>query len=320
MTDRQTAVACRDLTVMYGDTVAVDHISFDANAGEVLGLLGPNGAGKTSAIRALTTILPPRTGEARVAGADLLADPVSVRARVGSLPESSGYPSMQTALGYLRYHGRLYGLSPMAAVERAEELLTEMGLADHARVRIRTFSRGMRQRLGIARSLVNDPEVLFLDEPTLGLDPAGKGHILQRIRAIADRNGTTVILSSHLLDEVERVCDRVVIMDEGAVVAKGSVDEVVARSGVATSVRARVPLTDVPRAAELLRDAAGVAEVHEDGGRPGELIAEIIGSRGASLVAQTLISAHIPLISVQGEGATLQDAFLALTTPIGGGR
>jgi ABC-2 type transport system ATP-binding protein len=286
----------------------VDRVSFDAFEGEVLGLLGPNGAGKTSAIRALTTVLPTDAGDARVAGFELSAA-TEIRARIGSLPESSGHPGTQTAHEYLRYHGRLYGLDKVTAADRARRLLDEMGLGDHSAIRIRTFSRGMRQRLGIARCLINSPEVLFLDEPTLGLDPAGQGLILQCIRDIGDH--TTVILSSHLLDEVERVCDRVVIMNKGSVVAAGTVDEVVASSGVSTSVRVRVPLPDLDRATALLRNTPGVAAVTDDG-RPGELAVEV--GAAPNLVAAALIDSAIPLLSLQMEGGTLQDAFLSLTT------
>ena len=150
------------LTVTYGTTVAVDEITFHVDAGEVFGLLGPNAAGKTSVIRALTTILRPSGGSATVAGAPL-DDPDTIRANIGVLPESNGYPGSQSAAHYLTFYGQLFGLSSAAARDRSLDLLDRFGLASNSYQEIRTFSRGMRQRLGIARALINRPRVLFLD-------------------------------------------------------------------------------------------------------------------------------------------------------------
>ncbi len=307
-------VTCRGLIVRYGSTLAVDEATFDAGAGEVLGLLGPNGAGKASLIRALTTMLPPAGGEARVADIDL-RDPACIRSRIGVLPENAGYPADQTGIEYVRYHGRLYGIPGKLAHERGLRLLADMGLANRADNRIRTFSRGMKQRLGIARALINQPEVLFLDEPTLGLDPAGQEEVLRRIRGIATELGTTVILTSHLLEEINRICDRVVIMNKGRVVSSGSVDEVVAEAGVARSVRVRVPVAEVNTASSCLSAVPRVVAVQRDDSRPGEIRAEMTsdGATGANPVAAALVSAGVPLLSLELDGATLNDAFLRLT-------
>jgi ABC-2 type transport system ATP-binding protein len=211
------------LTKRYGAHTGLDGVSFSADRGEVLGLLGPNGAGKTTAIRLLTTILPPTSGRFRVAGE---TEPVRIRQRIGALPESAGYPGRQTGAEYLRYHARLFGLSRADAAVVSDRLLAEVRLTDRARSRIATYSRGMRQRLGIARALVNDPAVVFLDEPTLGLDPAGQREVLAMISAMASARGVTVVLSTHALAEVEQTCDRVLILDHGRVVAEGTVAEI----------------------------------------------------------------------------------------------
>jgi ABC-2 type transport system ATP-binding protein len=211
------------LTKRYGAHIGLDGVSFSADTGEVLGLLGPNGAGKTTAIRLLTTILPPTSGRFRVAGE---TEPARIRQRIGALPESAGYPGRQTGAEYVRYHARLFGLSRADAAAVTDRLLAEVRLTDRAGSRIGTYSRGMRQRLGIARALVNDPAVVFLDEPTLGLDPAGQREVLAMISAMASARGATVVLSTHALAEVEQICDRVLILDRGRVVAEGTVTEI----------------------------------------------------------------------------------------------
>jgi ABC-2 type transport system ATP-binding protein len=218
------------LTKAYRALVAIEELSFTAEAGEVIGLLGPNGAGKTTAIRVLTTILAPTSGSFTVAGIPHTR-PAEIRRRVGVLPESAGYPEQQTGIEFLRYHARLYGHSRASADTTAAVLLRDVGLADRQSSPISTYSRGMRQRLGIARALVNDPAVVFLDEPTLGLDPAGQEQIMRVIDGMARERAATVVLSTHLLAEVEAVCSRVLILNRGHLVADGTVAEVTQRAG-----------------------------------------------------------------------------------------
>lgn len=220
------AIEAAGLTKRYGARTALDRVGFSAETGEVLGLLGPNGAGKTTTIRLLTTVLPPTGGTFSVAGIPG-SRPAEIRERIGVLPESAGYPPQQTGLEFLRYHARLFGQRRFDAGRTASRLLDEVGLADRAGSRIATYSRGMRQRLGIARALVNDPAVVFLDEPTLGLDPAGQRQVLAMVREISVRRGATVVLSTHTLPEVEEVCTRVLILDRGRVLTEGTVAQIV---------------------------------------------------------------------------------------------
>jgi ABC-2 type transport system ATP-binding protein len=221
-------IEAHDVTKAYRTVVAVQDLSFAAGAGEVIGLLGPNGAGKTTAIRVLTTILAPTAGRFSVAGIPNTR-PAEIRARIGVLPESAGYPDQQTGEEYLRYHARLYGQSRASARAAAAALLRDVGLADRQSSPIATYSRGMRQRLGIARALVNDPAVVFLDEPTLGLDPAGQEQILRVVEGMSRERAATVVLSTHLLAEVEKVCSRVLILSCGQLVADGTVAEIAGR-------------------------------------------------------------------------------------------
>ena len=270
------AVEARGVEKRYGSLMAVADLSFEAAEGEILGVLGPNGAGKTTAIRVLTTILGPTRGTFAVAGIPHTRA-AEIRRRIGVLPESAGYPEHQTGEEYLRYHARLYGRSRAGARAVAAVLLDEVGLADRARSLISTYSRGMRQRLGIARALVNEPQVVFLDEPTLGLDPAGQRQMLAIVRRIAQERGATVLLSTHLLAEVEETCSRVLILNRGRAVALGTVAEVAARAAAPRAARLSIPAADKERA------------------------------------LRALAAADVTILGSELEGARLSDAFLAMT-------
>ena len=310
---------CDGLTVNYGDFVAVDGVSLTVQPGEIYGLLGPNGAGKTSVIRALTTIVPIAAGTASVAG-HRLDEVTAIRSRIGVLPESTGYPNAQTAPAYLRFYGQLFGLSRPESEARAERLLRQFGLGDRGQ-RIATFSRGMRQRLGICRALMSNPSVLFLDEPTLGLDPSGKDEVLHHLARIATEQHTCVILCSHLLDEVERVCDRIGILHRGRSVAEGTVDEVVETAGVTGFGTVRVAPADAGSAATALHHTGAVANISFDNSRPGDIRVELAATPDARLaILRCLLDAGIEPRSFDLQGARLSDAFRSLTATKGAQR
>jgi ABC-2 type transport system ATP-binding protein len=305
------ALVCDHLEVVYGRFKAVDGISFSVETGQVFGLLGPNGAGKTSVVRALTTIIDPSAGSARVSGHPL-TDPAGVRSVIGVLPESNGYPESVSGWEYLRYFGRLYGLASADAATRAGSLLGAVGLESVARNPIRTFSRGMRQRLGIARALVNRPSVLFLDEPTLGLDPAGREDVLSLLTSIALSDGTGVVLCSHLLDDVERVCDEIAILDKGRIVSAGTVAEVTARSRVGGVVTITIRRGDEDKAVATLTDTPGVTHVASR--QPGGIEAELSGTvEDVNPLLDTLLRAGVSIRAVEPPKIRLSDAFLTLT-------
>ena len=249
--ERDVAIEAHGLKKAYDGLVAVDDLSFAARAGEVIGLLGPNGAGKTTAIRVLTTILAPTAGRFAVAGSPHTR-PAEIRGRIGVLPESAGYPEQQTGAEFLVYHARLFGHSRDSARATATALLSQVGLADRGGSPIATYSRGMRQRLGIARALVNDPMVVFFDEPTLGLDPAGQRQVLRLVESIAGERGATVVLTTHLLAEVEQTCNRVLILNRGRLVAEGSVAEVTRLAAAPRRARLRVSAESRDRALAAL--------------------------------------------------------------------
>ena len=307
------------LTKQYGSRRAVEDVSFTASEGEIVGLLGPNGAGKTTTIRLLTTVLEPTSGEFSIAGYPSTA-PTEIRRCVGVLPESSGYPSHQTGGEYLRYYARLYGLSRSQARSVSAELLLAVGLEERSRSPISTYSRGMRQRLGIARALVNNPAVVFLDEPTLGLDPAGQAQVLTIIRGIAKAREATVVLSTHLLPEVEEVCSKVVILNHGTVVASGSVGQVIKTALIEQSAQLRVPLDLVERARNVLAGFRGLA-IDQTAEQPDVLIlavdrpgTDVAPGEVMNEVLAAITAAGIPVLRFELEGARLSDAFLKMTS------
>jgi ABC-2 type transport system ATP-binding protein len=308
------AVEAKGLTKRYGAIVAVEELSFTVEAGEILGVLGPNGAGKTTAIRVLTAILPPERGTFSVDGVPHTR-PAEIRRRIGVLPESSGYPERQTGEEFVRYHARLYGHSRASARAVAERLLADVGLADRRRSLIAGYSRGMRQRLGLARALVNEPKVVFLDEPTLGLDPAGQRQVLELVRRITRDRGTTVLLSTHVLAEVEEVCSRVLILNRGHVVAAGTVSEVARRAAAPRSARLRVASDEVERALKALAGASSIERVEAGDGLPGSLVVTLSRNGDDSMNGglRALADAGVPVLAFELEGARLSDAFLAMT-------
>jgi ABC-2 type transport system ATP-binding protein len=309
------ALETRGLTKSYGTLTAVEPLDLELSTGVVVGLLGPNGAGKTTLIRMVTTIVRPTAGTFSVAGVSG-EHPNEIRRRIGALPESAGYPDAQTGDEFLRYHARLYGQSRSASRATAGTLLDEVGLAERGRSLISTYSRGMRQRLGIARALVNDPEVLFLDEPSLGLDPAGQRDVLALVRRVARERRTTVVLSTHLLAEVEEICDRVLIIHRGRVVADGTLAEVTERAAAPRRMRVRVSAELRDRALAVLTDAD--AEVLAAGnGRADELEltlpAGALREEASAEVLRRLLAAEVPVLGLELERTSLSDAFLEMT-------
>lgn len=224
----KTIIETQELTKAYNGQVAVDHLSFTVNEGEIFGFLGPNGAGKTTTLLMLLGLTEPTSGKARVLGLDPARDPVRVKGMIGYLQENMGFYRDMNAWQSLRYIAELNGLSGGIADERIENSLRMVGLIKEAEKQIAAYSRGMRQRLGIAEVLIKDPKVAFLDEPTLGLDPDTTNRMIELIEGLCKEKNMTVLLSSHFLHQVQKLCHRVGIMIGGRMVAQGSMDQLAA--------------------------------------------------------------------------------------------
>jgi ABC-2 type transport system ATP-binding protein len=221
-----------DLVVRFGDVEAVRGISFGVETGEVFGLLGPNGAGKTTTIRVLTTLLPPTSGRAFVAGHDVVADGLAVRSAIGYVPQAISIDAALTAAENLEFYGRVTGVPKRERRERIAQAVEAMELGSFLDRLGRTLSGGMLRRLEIATALLNRPQVLFLDEPTVGLDPTARRLVWERLEILREEAGTTLVVTTHQMDEAERQCQRIAIMDLGDVVAQGSPDELCAEFDV----------------------------------------------------------------------------------------
>ena len=309
-------LSAQNLRKSYNNIPALRGLTFALQAGHILGFLGPNGAGKTTAIRILTTIFESSSGEFSVDGVSSQY-PAQIRRKIGVLPESLGFPKQMTAVEYLTYFGQHYGRSAATAKATATDLLAEVGLAQRANSLIGSYSRGMRQRLGIARTLVNDPVVVFLDEPTLGLDPRGQQELLTLIRRIARQRQAGVILCSHLLTEVEEVCDDVVILRQGRVVASGTVAEVL-QNAHRSVMRVHVPETWISQAQQQLTALPQVTAVTAANGKTGWLDIQLTDAAvadpyPANNLLNTLIKATIPVLNFDAGNGRLQDVFFQLT-------
>jgi len=312
---RKALIEVQNLTKAYGPVTAVDHVSFTVNKGEILGFLGPNGAGKTTTMRILTGFMPATSGTARIAGFDVFQDSLEVRRHIGYLPEAPPlYPDMAVGT-YLDFVLRIKNVPAERRRARVADALEKTNLGDKRTQLIKRLSRGYKQRVGLAQALVHDPDVIILDEPTVGLDPKQIIEVRHLIKSLAGSH--TIILSTHILPEVSMTCDRVVIINKGKIAAVDTPQNLTTQlnSGQRIQVEVRAPEKPLQ---DLLAQIPGASAVHLDTSRAdGHLMATVEAAPGTdirSLIAAKVVEKGWELYELRGVSMSLEDIFLELTT------
>lgn len=308
-------IEVQDLTKSYGEKTAVDHITFSVNKGEILGFLGPNGAGKTTTMRVLTGYLPATHGTAKVAGFDVFDDSMEVRRRIGYLPETPPLYFDMTVSGYLDFVARIKNVPAEKRAQQVEAAMEMAGLAEQREQLIKRLSRGFKQRVGLAQAIVHDPDVIILDEPTVGLDPKQIIEVRHLIKGLAGSH--TIILSTHILPEVSMTCDRVVIINHGKIVAVDTPENLTLqlKGGERIRVVAEAPEQSLR---DTLQKIPGAQRVQiESMGSSGRMVATVEASQGQDLrsqIAAKVVGQGWPLYELRGENLSLEEIFLQLTT------
>lgn len=297
-------IRARGLVKRFGDFVAVDGIDVDVQRGEAFGFLGPNGAGKSSTMRMIGCVSPPSAGELRILGMDAHTDGPRIRARLGVVPQDDSLDLELTVQENLWIYGRYFGLSWPTVRERAAQLLEFVQLADRARSKVEPLSGGMKRRLTIARSLVNQPDLLLLDEPTTGLDPQARHAVWDRLFRLKQQ-GVTLVLTTHYMDEAEQLCDRLVVMDGGRFAAEGSPRELIERYSTREVVELRFAPGDNEAMAEKVAGLADRVEVLAD--------RLLLYTDDGDATATGVTGRGLAPVSVLVRRSTLEDVFLRLT-------
>ncbi|MFZ0966768.1 MAG: ABC transporter ATP-binding protein [Candidatus Acidiferrales bacterium] len=305
----------QNLTKTFGERTAVDHISFTVNKGEILGFLGPNGAGKTTTMRILTGFLPATSGTAKIGGFDVFDDSIEVRRRIGYLPETPPLYTDMTVGAYLDFVTRIKNVPAEKRASRIDDALEKTNITDKRDELIKRLSRGYKQRVGIAQALVHDPDVIILDEPTVGLDPKQIIEVRHLIKGLAGNH--TIILSTHILPEVSMTCDRVVIINRGKIAAVDTPANLTTQLKGAQHVRFEAR-ADEAAVRNAMQEIPGISNiVTEPVGASGVLavtVESVAGRDARSEIAAKIVGKGWPLLELRGVSLSLEEIFLQLTT------
>jgi ABC-2 type transport system ATP-binding protein len=312
MEPSSAAITTKDLCKRFGSFTAVKDVNFEVERGEVFGLLGPNGAGKTTLVRMLTTLLPPTSGEARVAGEDIARYPTRVRKKIGVIPQAMTSDLDLTGWENIDIYGEFYGMPRRQRRERAERLLDMVGIRDRAQDLVATYSGGMRRRLEIARGLIHSPEVLFLDEPTIGLDPQSRLAVHDLLVKLREESELTISLTTHYMDEAESLCDRIAIVDHGTIVALDT------PQGLKASVKGsdRIELEvkgPIEQIVAMLSDRPEIHDVKRDGADGKLTIRASDGAHALPHLISQIDAINGEVTSINLHRISLEDVFIELT-------
>jgi ABC-2 type transport system ATP-binding protein len=308
------AIETRDLTKKFSDLVAVNRVNLRIKKGELFGLLGPNGAGKTTLVHMLSTILKPTGGTAKVAGFDIRDEPDRVRASIGIVFQEYSLDNRLTGRENLDFHGRMYGMTRAEREERIREVLKIVGLTNRADALVQTYSGGMKRRLEIARGLMHHPKILFLDEPTLGLDPQTRRVVWEQIKLLNEAEGITIILTTHYIEEADYLCDRVGIIDYGRIVALGRPERLKDKlKGDIVSIRVADPkkYLTVLRGNRLVKEAKTVGDTLHlqvaNGGRALPKLIDLIKARGGQVLEASLSRPSLEDVFIKYTGRAIRE-------------
>jgi ABC-2 type transport system ATP-binding protein len=304
MADSEPVVTLEHVTVAYGANTALREVTTAFAAGAV-GLLGPNGAGKSTMIKALLGFVAPAAGHMRVLGLDVATSPLEIRARIGYMPESDAHIPGMNAVSFVAYCGELAGLPRVDAMQRAHEVLFYVGLGEARYRNVETYSTGMKQRIKLAQALVHDPDLLFLDEPTNGMDPKGRDEMLELVRDLAHNKGVNLILSSHLLPDVEYTCDHVVVMDKGRIATQGGIAALKQPRGRVFELRVKTPGADLETFLERLRVAGLDCHATDED----VMRVFVPGEGGAQQLFALAAAEHVQVRHLRPSVPTLEDVF-----------
>ncbi len=298
-----------NITKRFNDKLVLDNINFEIEKGEIFGLIGPNGAGKSTLINIMTTLIDATNGSVEIGGYDIKKNPIEAKSLIGLVPQELALFEEMNAYDNLQFFGSLYGLSRKVLKQRIEEALQVTGLSDHRKQKVKKFSGGMKRRLNIAAAIMHHPQILIMDEPTVGVDPQSRNHIFEFIRHMNQQNNTTIIYTSHYMEEIEELCSKVFIIDLGKEIAYGSKEQIKSLSAEQTKVILNVNHSNANIVLHL-KQLNGVVAVDE---MSNQLSLTINQSFKLASVITTLEEADVQLQSISYEQPRLEDVFLWLT-------